>query len=177
VLPFVVIIGLGVVVVAYTAFTTVLFGAVVYLLTPVLGGGAPIFLRGLEIVLSLGLGTLLFAIIFKLLPETQVEWRDVWLAAFLTGVVFTVLNYLFGVYLGLVQVSTLAGTAGSLMVLFLWIYLTDLFILFGVQFSRVYAQKFGSYKNKPITPKKLPRPAVDRVELTTEIDIKVQPKK
>lgn len=174
VLPFALILGLGVLVVAWTEFSTVLFGAVVLVFNTLLGSLAGLVLRVLEVALSLALGTLLFAIVFKMLPETTVEWRDVWLAALLTGAVFTILNYLFGIYLSLVQVSTLAGTAGTLMVLFLWIYLTNLFILFGAQLSKVYAQTYGSHKGEPKPlPKKPPKPAVERVEMKAELDIKV----
>jgi membrane protein len=176
VFAFTLIVGLGLIVVAWTAFSTALFDFIVLYFQPLFGSLAPLFLTVLEIILSLVLGTLLFALVFKLLPETTVEWRDVWLAAIITGVIFTVLNYLFDVYLSLVQVTTLAGTAGTLMVLFLWVYLTNLFILYGAQFSKVYAQTHGSQRNKPRPPpKKPPKPDVDRVEMKSEIDIKVQP--
>ena len=143
--PFLLIVGLSLIVVAWTTFSTVLFNAMVFILVPLIGSMAPLFLRSLQVVLSLGLGTLLFAIIFKLLPETLVRWGDVWLAAAITAFVFTILNYLFGVYLSVFQVTTLAGTAGALMVLFLWIYIMNLFILFGAQFSKVYAETHGSH--------------------------------
>jgi membrane protein len=174
VLPFILIIVIGAIVVSWTAVSTVLFGAVVFFLNPVLGVFTPYLIWILEVVLSFGLGTMLFAIIFKELPETKVEWRDVWPAALLTAAIFTALNYFFGLYLSLVQVTTLAGTAGSLIVLFLWIYLVNLFILFGAQFSKVYAQAFGSHHNKPPVLKWPPRPKVDRVEVKAEVSIKVQ---
>ena len=176
--PFALIIALGLIVVAWTAFSTVLFSAMVFVLNPVLGVVAPLLLRLLQIILSLGLGTLLFALIFKTLPETLLQWRDVWLAALITGFVFTVLNYLFGIYLSLFQVSTLAGTAGTLMVLFLWIYITNLFILFGAQLSKVYTQTYGSQKNQlKQVPKKRPEEEIDRVEMKAELNIKVSPDK
>jgi membrane protein len=175
--PFALIIVLGIIVVAWEAFSTVLFGAAAYYLNPILNGFTSIFFGALQIILSLGLGTLLFAMIFKLLPETEIQWRDVWLAAFITGVVFTVLNYFFGIYLSLFPVTTLAGTAGSLIVLFLWIYLTNLFILFGAQMSKVYSQRYGSYKNKPLTPKKPQVEEIDRVEMNTELKVKVTSEK
>jgi membrane protein len=170
VIPFAVIIVLGTIVVAWEAFSTVLFGAAAYYLNPILNGFTSIFFGILQIIFSLGLGTLLFTIIFKLLPETEIQWRDVWLAAFTTGVVFTVLNYFFGIYLSLFPVTTLAGT-GSLMVLFLWIYLTNLFILFGAQMSKVYSQKYGSYKNKLPTLKKPQVEEIDRIEMKAELKV------
>ena len=120
---------------------------------------------------------MLFAIIFRELPETKVEWRDVWIAAMLTAGIFTALNYLFGLYLSTVTVTTLAGTAGSLIVLLLWIYFVNLFVLFGAQFSKVYAQAFGSHHNRPPVLKWPPRPKIDRVEMTAEVSVKVENKK
>ncbi len=184
VVPFALIIAFGLIVVAWTAVSTVLFNVMVYALSPVLGGFAPIFLRILEIVLSLGLGTVLFALIFKLLPETEIQWRDVWLTAFITGIVFTGLNYMFGLYLSLFQVTTLAGTAGSLIVLFLWIYLTNLFILFGAQLSKVYTERYGSHlgKHRPVLKKRAPQlqqqmQEVESVEMSAEINVKATPEK
>ena len=95
----------------------------------------------------------------------------------MTSIVFTALNYLFDLYLSLVHISTLAGTAGTLLVLFLWIYFTNLFILFGAEFSKIYAQTHGSHKNKKTQLKGPPKPEVDRVEVTADVDVKVKPNK
>jgi len=168
--PFLLIVGLSLIVDACTTFSTVLFSAILFILHPLIGGAAPLFLRSLQVVLSLGLGTLLFAMIFKLLPETLVRWGDVWLAATITAFVFTVLNYLFGVYLSVFQVTTLAGTAGALMVLFLWIYVMNLFILFGAQFSKVYAETYSS-QTKGVEPEK---EEVEKLEIRMQLKIKVR---
>ena len=173
-LPFGLIVVIGVIVVALNAISTILFEGIVFLLSPALGSFAPFLLKFLQIILSLGLGTLMFAIIFKMLPETSVEWQDVSLAALLTGIVFTILNYLFGLYLSTVHISTLAGTAGSLIILFLWIYLTSLFILFGAQLSKVYAQTHGSHKNRKTSLKQQPGPPVSKVEITSKIEVKIK---
>jgi membrane protein len=95
VLPFALILVIGLVVVGWTAVSTVLFGAVVFALDPFLGGATPYSIWVLEIILSFGLGTVLFAIVFRLMPETKVEWGDVWVAALLTAGIFTALNYFF----------------------------------------------------------------------------------
>jgi membrane protein len=177
VLPFLLVVVIGALVVGWNAASTVLFDAVVYSLELLLGGFTPYLIWVLQILLSFGLGTLLFAIIFRELPETKVEWRDVWVAALLTAGVFTALNYLFGLYLSTVTVTTLAGTAGSLIVLLLWIYFVNLFVLYGAQFSKVYAQAFGSHHNRPPVLKWPPRPKIDRVEMTAEVSVKVENKK
>jgi Predicted membrane protein len=177
VMPFLLVAVIAVLVAGWNAASTVLFDAVVYTLEPFLGGFTPYLVWVLQILLSFGLGTLLFAIIFRELPETRVEWRDVWIAAILTAAVFTGLNYFFGLYLSSVQVTTLAGTAGSLIVLLLWIYLVNLFVLFGAQISKVYAQAFGSHHNRPPILKWPARPKVERVEMTAEVSVKVESKK
>ncbi|MGE5188175.1 MAG: YihY/virulence factor BrkB family protein, partial [Betaproteobacteria bacterium] len=151
------------------------FELAVLLLEPVLGAFAPFLLRALHLILSFGLGTLLFAIIFKQLPELNIKWSDVALAAAISSAVFTILNYLFGVYLSLFAATTLAGTAGTLMLLFLWIYLTNLFLLFGVQFSKIYAETKGSL-SKLKTPKfKHPEDRVERVDVKIRLDWKIVP--
>jgi membrane protein len=173
--PFTLVISISVIVVVATAVSTVLFNIIVFVLSPLLGGFSPYLVWFLQIMLSFGLGTFLFAVIFKELPETKVEWRDVWPASLLIGGIFTALNYIFGLYLSLVQVTTLAGTAGALIVLLLWIYLVNLFILFGAQFSKVYAQAFGSHHNKPPVLKWPLRPPVEHLEIITEVKVKLEP--
>ena len=127
-------------------------------------------LRGLQAIGSLLLGTLLFAIIYKELPETDVKWTDVTWAAFITSIMFTFLNYLFGLYLSFSH-STLAGTAGTLIFLLFWIYLMNLFVLFGGEFSKIYADTIGSQKNKP---KKVDKP-IKRVDVKADFEWKVTP--
>jgi membrane protein len=169
--PFLLIVGLSLVVVAWTTFSTVLFSAMVFVLDPMIGSMTALFLRSFEVLLSLGLGALLFAIIFKSLPETQVEWGDVWLGAAITALVFTILNYLFGVYLSVFQVTTLAGTAGALMVLFLWIYILNLFILFGAQFSKTYHESRSSHSKEGESEKEEETP---KLEIKSELKIKIR---
>jgi membrane protein len=176
VFTFIVLLILGVFVVAWTAASTVLFNVVVFALQPVLGGFTAYLIWVLELLFSFGLTTLLFMVVFKELPETKVKWGDVKIAAIFTALVFTALNYIFGLYLTLVQVTTLAGTAGALIILFLWIYLVNLFILLGVQFSKVYAQAFGSHHNKSPVLKWPPRPKVKQIVVETEIGIKIEKK-
>ena len=101
------------------------------------------------------------------------DWGDVWLAAGITAFVFTVLNYLFGLYLSVFQVTTLAGTAGALMVLFLWIYVMNLFILFGAQFSKVYAESHGSVR-KSVEFERREEREDKKLEIRTKLKIRVR---
>lgn len=98
----------------------------------------------LDVVVSLGIITLLLAMIFKVLPDAEVQWRDVWVGAFLTAVLFTLGKLLIGLYLGRSSVSSAYGAAGSLVILLLWTYYSSQILFFGAEFTKVYAQKFGS---------------------------------
>ncbi len=175
-LPFILIGIVGFIVVAWTAFSTVFFGAVVFVLKPVIGDFAGLLIRVLQVVLSFGLGALLFAIIFKELPEIHLKWRDVTLAAIITSFIFTFLNYIFGIYLELFPPTTLAGTAGALMLLFLWIYLVNLFMLFGAQLSRVYASAFGSHPVRTLQQEIEQKEQVDRIDVKAKLEWKLSPK-
>src|SRR5262249_49017934 len=96
------------------------------------------------LVLSLLVTTLMFAMIFKLLPHARLDWHDVWIGAALTAVLFTVGRYLIGLYLGRASVGSTFGAAGSFVVLLVWIYYSTQIMLFGAEFPRVSALRFGS---------------------------------
>jgi membrane protein len=97
----------------------------------------------MDLVVSALILTVLFAMIFKLLPEARIEWRDVWTGAAMTALLFAVGKYLIGVYLGRSSASAY-GAAGSLVVLLLWVYYAAQILLFGAEFTKVYAFKHGS---------------------------------
>jgi membrane protein len=104
-------------------------------LTPASMPGGTYLWQGLNQLISLGVITLLLALIFKLLPDTHVAWRDVWLGAFLTSVLFTVGKYLIGVYLGSSGVASTFGAAGSLVLILVWVYYSTQIVLFGAEFT------------------------------------------
>lgn len=174
--PFILVGSIGLIVVVWTAFSTILFNLAVLILNPIIGGFAPILLRVLQIILSFVLGFILFAVIFKIVPEVYLKWSDVTLAAVITSIIFTFLNSLFGVYVSLFSPTTLAGTAGSLMVLLLWIYLANLFLLFGVQVSRVYASAFGSHPVRTLQQEIDRKEQVDRIDVKAKLEWKLSPK-
>ncbi len=95
-------------------------------------------------VVNVGVISLLFALIYKFLPDAKVEWRDVWTGAVATAVLFVVGQQLIAFYLGKAGVGSAYGAAGSLLVLLLWIYYSSMILLFGAEFTRVYAEKHGS---------------------------------
>jgi membrane protein len=99
----------------------------------------------LNSVLSLAVITLLFAMLFKFLPDAKIAWHDVWIGAFLTAALFTVGKFALGLYLGKSGVGSSYGAAGSLIVLLLWVYYSSQILFFGAEFTQVYANRFGSH--------------------------------
>src|SRR5581483_9871309 len=94
-----------------------------------LPGGATLW-HGIEFVVSLGLITLLFALIYKVVPDVDIPWRDVWIGAAITAALFTVGKFLLGLYLGREGVTSPYGAAGSLVLVLLWVYYSGLIFLF-----------------------------------------------
>lgn len=88
---------------------------------------------------SLGVVTLVFALIYRFVPEQTLPWRRLWPGAFGTAILFTAGKFLLGFYLGRASVTSSYGAAGSLVVLFLWVYYSSLLFLFGAEFTRIYA--------------------------------------
>jgi membrane protein len=109
----------------------------------------PGVLRALDLGLALGVVTVLFAMIFKVLPDVILRWRDVWKGAFITALLFGVGRYLIAFYLGRTGVESTYGAAGSLVLLLMWIYYSTLILIFGVEFTRAYLEDRGL----PVRPK------------------------
>jgi membrane protein len=91
--------------------------------------------------------TILFALVFKLLPETHVAWKDVWLGALVASVLFSLGKHLFGLYLSTLGVTSSFGAASSLVVILLWVYYSSAIILFGAEVSYAYARRVGSLQH------------------------------
>ena len=96
-------------------------------------------------MLSLAVITLLFAMMFKILPDANIAWRDVWIGAFITALLFTLGKFALGFYLGRSGVASSYGAAGSLIVLLVWVYYSSQIVFFGAEFAQVYANRFGSH--------------------------------
>jgi membrane protein len=112
-----------------------------------LGGMLPgwvLLLQILNAAISVTIATLLFAMIFKLMPSTHIDWRDVWIGAAVTAVLFEVGKSLIGLYLGRGSVTESFAAAGSLVVLLAWVYYAAQIFLLGAEFTKVYADAHGS---------------------------------
>ena len=106
--------------------------------------GWEITLQAINIVVSLSVETVLFAMIFKLMPSAHIAWRDVMVGAFVTAVLFEVGKLLIGLYLGKSGVNESFAAAGSLVVLLAWVYYAAQIFLLGAEFTKVYADEHGS---------------------------------
>lgn len=87
--------------------------------------------------------TLLFAMIFKVLPDANVRWSQVWYGALLTALLFSVGRFLLGLYLGREETASAYGTAGALILVLLWVYYSSLILLYGAEFTQAYARSTG----------------------------------
>lgn len=98
----------------------------------------------LEFVFAFAVVTLLFAAMFKILPDAKIEWRDVWVGAIGTTILFVIGKFLIGFYLGRSDPGSSFGSAGTLAVILIWIYYASHIVLYGAEFTQVWANKFGS---------------------------------
>ncbi|HEY6092303.1 MAG TPA: YihY/virulence factor BrkB family protein [Gemmatimonadales bacterium] len=103
--------------------------------------GGPAVLQVLNVIISLAVMTLLFGLIYRLLPDVRLAWRDVWMGASVTSVLFAIGKFVIGLYLGHSSVASSYGAAGSVVVLLVWVYYSAQIILLGAEFTRVYAER------------------------------------
>ena len=105
---------------------------------------ADFWLGLINLIISFVVITLLFAMIFKFLPEIKIAWKDVWLGAAVTSALFSLGKFLIGLYLGRSEVGNTFGGAGSLAILLIWIYYSAQILFLGAEFTQVYANRYGS---------------------------------
>jgi membrane protein len=110
--------------------------------------GATIILRFLNSLVAFAAATLLFAMMFKLLPAVDIQWGDVWTGSLVTALLFTLGKFLIGYYLGKSNVASSYGAAASIITILLWIYYSSLILLFGAEFTKAYAESRGSRRGR-----------------------------
>lgn len=138
---------------AFLLLVSLVFSALISGMNDWLNERIPIGGTGLQLAnqgLSLILTAVLFAFIFKVLPHARPAWGDVWLGAVVTAVLFTLGKYLIGLYLGRAAPGSAYGAAGSFVVLLIWVYYSTQILLFGAEFTQVYATTRGSGRNRDL---------------------------
>ena len=153
------VLGIG-----FLLLITLVFDALISAMGPylerLLGGEA--LLQAIQLAISFVVSTFLFAAIFRILPDLKIAWKDVALGAVFTSILFVIGKWGLGVYLGKAAVGSAYGAAGSLVILLVWVYWSAQILLFGAEFTQVYARTFGSLKGDE--SKRAARAGADRVE-------------
>lgn len=138
------------------SFGVVIFAAALLLATMLINTGLSTLLvknttagqlihlvRPLQVLVTLSMITVLFATLFKVLPDVTLRWKDVWVGAAFTAVLFFVGQFVVGLYIANANVGTVFGAAGSLTVILVWIYYSAQILLFGAEFTEVWARHHG----------------------------------
>lgn len=107
-------------------------------------GARELIMQAINFIVSFVIVTLIFAMIYKSLPRVSVDWRDVWIGATVTALLFTIGKLLIGFYLGRTSIGSAFGAAGSLAVLLVWVYYSAQIFLLGAEFTWVYTHRHGS---------------------------------
>ncbi len=107
------------------------------------GGVSEILLQIINLLVSFAVITVLFAAMFKIIPDAVIAWRDVWVGALATAFLFVVGKFLIGLYLGGTDPGQAYGAAGSLVLILLWIYYSALILFLGAEFTQVWAERHG----------------------------------
>jgi membrane protein len=147
-LSFTMVLGVAFMLLASLVVSAVLAG-LGRVLSDALPGGELVW-QILNFVISLGVITLLFALIFKFVPDAKVNWRDVWVGAAVTALLFSIGKMLLGLYLGKSTVASTYGAAGSVVAFVVWVYYAAQILFIGAEFTQVYSRAVGT----PIEPAK-----------------------
>ncbi len=91
---------------------------------------------------------LLFALIFHVIPDARITWRDVWPGALMTAVLFVLGKFVLGIYFGWSAIASIYGAAGSLIIILVWVFYSAQILFFGAEFTHVYALRHGSHRNE-----------------------------
>jgi membrane protein len=129
-------------------------------------GGLSVLLEAVNFTVSFALLTSMFAMIYKLMPRARIAWRDVWIGAAATALLFAIGKLLIGLYLGKSAVASGFGAASSLVVLLVWVYYSAQVFLIGAGFTWVYAHRFGSRRDRQAEEDEAPPP--ESIHLTRQ---------
>lgn len=141
-LSFALVLAIGFLLLVSLVVTTVLSAVTAYF-RDLLPGSTYVW-HAVDIAVSFGFVTVLFGMIYKILPDVQLTWRDVAIGATITSLLFTVGKFLIGFYLGHATISSTYGAAGSFVTLLIWVYYSALIFFYGAEITQVYATQYGS---------------------------------
>ena len=136
--------------IAFLLMVSLVFGAVVSALGKLWSGAFgewALLAQLFNLVVGFVMTTGVFAMIYKIMPRVSVLWRDVWLGAIVTSLLFTGGRHLIGMYIGRSNLASGFGAAGSLIVVFVWVYYSAQIFLLGAEFTWIYAKTFGSMRD------------------------------
>ncbi|MEJ2672261.1 MAG: YihY/virulence factor BrkB family protein [Deltaproteobacteria bacterium] len=105
----------------------------------------PFIMQMADVVISILLITLLFALVYKVLPDVEIAWTDVWIGSAITAILFTLGKLLFGMYLGRSSITSAYGAASSLAIILMWVYYSSQVFFIGAEITQVYANRYGSH--------------------------------
>jgi membrane protein len=135
-----------VLVIAFLLLVSLVISTILVILGNYLRGLVPGFTYLWQVTnffVSFGIVTLLFAMIFKILPDAKIAWRDVWMGAAITAVLFNIGKSLLGFYLGHTTFASAYGAAGSLVIILTWVFYSAQILFLGAEFTQVYVRKWG----------------------------------
>ena len=138
--------------VAFLLMVSLVLSAVISALGRLWGGAVPgweTLAHWIDLGVSFVIVTVLFAMIYKIIPRVRIRWRDVWVGSAVTAALFAVGKLLIGLYLGKSTIASAFGAAGSLVVLMVWVYYSAQIFLLGAEFTWVYAHTYGSRRGQP----------------------------
>jgi membrane protein len=151
-LPFTMVLGIG-----FLLLVSMILTSVVAVIGRSLSGwmpGAEFIGQTLELALSFAVITVLFAMMFKILPDVKIAWNDVWIGAAATAALFTIGKFLIGMYLVRGGVATAYGAAGSVVIMIVWVYYSSQILFLGAEFTKVYTNR----KKPRIEPTEIAEP-------------------
>jgi membrane protein len=138
-------------------------------------GGWEALVHVLDLGVSFAMLTVAFAVIYKLMPSTHIRWKDVWVGAAATSLLFTIGKWAIGLYLGKSDVASAFGLFGSLALMMVWVYYSAQIFLLGAEFTWVWAHQYGSRRNKPQESQPEPEKAVPVPQLQPQLRIDPRP--
>lgn len=124
---------------------TTLNAATLFAAAAPLTGGNLILLRVMQVVITVAISTALIAVVYQVLPDVEIAWRDVLVGSLFTSVLLVLGQFAVGLYLSRANIGSVFGAAGSLTILLVWVYYSAQILLFGAEFTEVWARHYGSY--------------------------------